>query len=226
MRKRGFLYGIPNLEPANGEGVKKHLAYLDAVQVREITNGPGENVRSVFSIADAPMPAFYPDKQEWKCCNGGKLWIGWTTDAPPRPEDLIRAEPTDGTLVRLADGHDWLVPRLKFFPWIWEWSTNGEKEQVYARQYRKLVDDTQAAYDDYQNINTGGVKLDRMLDIIARAISVNYFAGEAELVALGAIGNAELERAFVVLTGHDEWLAAIHARADAEKKSDTADTPE
>jgi hypothetical protein len=81
---------------------------------------------------------------------GAGYWIGWPTDAPPTPDDLLRARPIDGRTLTLRDGHAWLVPQAQRVPQVVEFRA-GQWEVRPDPQYARLIDSalwaTQACLD-------------------------------------------------------------------------------
>ena len=59
-----------------------------------------------------PVPGYSPATQTWEQLPGMDCWIGWQTDNPPKPADLLRQPGPryHGPAVELNDGHDWLIP--------------------------------------------------------------------------------------------------------------------
>lgn len=63
----------------------------------------------------APRCGYWPDEQTWGQATHGRYWIGYETDAPPRPIDLTRKEIIGGHEIELGDGNKWQVPVARRF---------------------------------------------------------------------------------------------------------------
>ena len=84
---------------------------------REITVGPGGKSGLLIgdkSLTDAQLE-YHPNQQTWKPRFGSDAWIGFTTDAPPKPLSLERAHMIPGKPLTLGDGQSWMVPELRMF---------------------------------------------------------------------------------------------------------------
>jgi len=58
----------------------------------------------------ANLLGYYPDKQTWHQVPRSEAWMGYLTDDPPTPVDLVRSEGLNGHVVTLGDGNEYLVP--------------------------------------------------------------------------------------------------------------------
>ena len=80
------------------------------------TGTPGVVFADASRMGDAAI-GYYPDAQTWhqvdRPAGEPELYVGWYTDQPPTPADLLRAEPLPGVPVKLGDGREWLVPVLQ-----------------------------------------------------------------------------------------------------------------
>lgn len=79
-----------------------------------VTNGPDGQHGLIVSLSDEHI-GYYKDKQTWKQEFGADYWVGmWTDPAKrPTPESLARENQIKGQWLRLADGHDWLLPMAR-----------------------------------------------------------------------------------------------------------------
>ena len=79
-----------------------------------VTNGPGGKHGIIVSLSDEHI-GYYKDKQVWKQEIDTEYWVGmWTDPAKrPTPESLARENQIKGQWLRLADGHDWLLPMAR-----------------------------------------------------------------------------------------------------------------
>lgn len=79
-----------------------------------VTNGPDGQHGLIVSLSDEHI-GYYKDKQTWKQEFGADYWVGMWTDSAkrPTPESLARENQIKGQWLRLADGHDWLLPMAR-----------------------------------------------------------------------------------------------------------------
>ena len=121
----GFLYYLPKRRGAL-DGDLAELGLLDVLACPrafgEAPKGPDDGAgcmiaRSPASRGTVPELAYRPEDQEWRECGGGKWWLGWYRQSPPRPMDLERSRSElMGYRVKLGDGDSWLVPVARSFP--------------------------------------------------------------------------------------------------------------
>ena len=86
----------------------------------ELGRGPSDT-RGMLVVNQPALgdwqPVYRPEEQAWRRRPGSssedEVWVGYYTAAPPTPATLSRLEQLPGELVRLADGRQWLVPRVR-----------------------------------------------------------------------------------------------------------------
>jgi hypothetical protein len=80
----------------------------------QVNNGPGGKHGLIVSLSDEHI-GYYKDKQVWKQEIDTEYWVGMWTDSAkrPTPESLARENQIKGQWLRLADGHDWLLPMAR-----------------------------------------------------------------------------------------------------------------
>ena len=93
---RGCLAG-PNGEP----GVVCMAPEAEPAATVESQEGDDDGIQVA---AVATELGFFPDRQTWVDC--GEFWLGWETENPPGPDDLLRPRPVGGEGVALGDGRD------------------------------------------------------------------------------------------------------------------------
>lgn len=120
----GFLYYFPNR--TQGQVKVDQLrqwglgyAFEERATPALVMRGP-DGQRGIV-VADPRVVeendlGFWPERQRWEKVPPGLpgheqgAWIGCSSTASMRPQDLLREQPLEGHWVRLADGQRWLVP--------------------------------------------------------------------------------------------------------------------
>lgn len=72
-------------------------------------------------------PGYCAESQTWRRIPGSELQIGWLTDEPPRPEDLVRLKQVDGRAVTDDAGNEWTVPVARA-----RWNPRGTLPAAYT----------------------------------------------------------------------------------------------
>jgi hypothetical protein len=100
--------------------------------------GPGGTQGCVFGVESERL-GYYPDRQTWlkipKGSTSHQLYVGFWKEERPGPEDLKRADQLPGSLVRLRDGKDWLVPIAR------GWNDRGDQASWYNALPKTLTID-------------------------------------------------------------------------------------
>lgn len=127
----GFLYFVESVEPVTRERI---AGWGLAHAFEEVpTNFPlqgatpsGTSGTLLYREQDlAPFtPRYLPEEQTWRRFpNSGErkaesgnspAWVGYYNEGKPGPADLARLEQVPGVPLRLADGHSWQVPLVRF----------------------------------------------------------------------------------------------------------------
>ena len=123
----GFLYFLPSLRgitATTAATILRERGLADAIDApgptRQSTH-PDAGDGLVLAAEGHPddLVGIWPDRQTWRrlprpgAPDAPPVWIGYTNDARPGPDDLARPEQLDGHLVTLADGRPWLVPKAR-----------------------------------------------------------------------------------------------------------------
>jgi len=120
----GFLYFIPT--PAKMLGPRAiadaGLGYaIDRKAIQPVVTGPTGDpgiLVSDESAMDRAALKYRPTEQTWRMFtrdSGQVIGVGWYTDEPPTPQDLIRRQPLPGSPVTLPDGHGYQIPVARRF---------------------------------------------------------------------------------------------------------------
>ena len=158
--------------------------------------------------------AYKPDHQTWRKSPGSELWIGYWDDKRPNPTHLARPNQLDGQLVEMADGNEWLVPRLRMFagedgfatvlpttPDINEdgnWIV-GETCDIYSgldkigeRLFEAMVvsaadSDEKKEGEQAEPILSKPLTTEEALDIVCELLATNYYLSKVEVAMLGLL---------------------------------------
>lgn len=227
-----MLYFLPG-ETTSGPTVLEkydlpHLvgSHLESIAVRGA--GPDGSPGMVVSTAScqAGTLGYYPDKQEWRACPGS-AWIGWQTDAPPQPRDLVRE---DNDVIAtydmvMGDGKKWQIPVIQraaeaaVTPALdgnlgWDHKTQQmiiaakrDQHKYYEAAARLFNWTVERGVKDYSDI----------LKDIATCMSALYRIGYPEIIGLQICSQKNLDEIVVRLLGIEFMI---------EKKKTPTETPD
>jgi len=224
----GLLYFVPGL---NGPDLARLASIgLDPIvgrrapSCRQTTEGP-DGTAGVVLVAHAeadgavePRCGYFPAEQTWARAVAGGYWIGYQTDAPPRPVDLQRKTIVVGHAVRLEDDHDWIVPLARVFPQgsalprrlilgpdgtvveqpLERFAALSARASRVWDGWRKTLDEMAIASGGQGGLVAEGETLDPLtaLDeayaLAADALALNYRIGVEELNVLGLVTSENL----------------------------------
>lgn len=153
--------------------------------------------------------AYRPEEQVWRPLpsrtDAPPLFVGYWKEHKPTAAHLLRAKFVDGEFVRLADGQEWLVPRLRMFA-----GKNGFLSALPA--YIDVGDDGELQFsgvsDEHAELEALGERLIEALfkaelgtaprmtikeavETAAKLLAVNYVVSAVELGRrmLGTLAN-------------------------------------
>lgn len=212
----GFLYFISgDQRPLTPERIRKlGLAYAFTVSSENsAVNGNSPSGKSGNVFADSTRQngrraGYYPDQQTWRKLPNveerPELWVGYWNDAKPTPADLERKPMLAADItVRLADGHQWRIPRVRHFddasgnwecllPTACDMNDAGEFVPGNPLAEHKHLWDITAPVAAVLCFGEGGADAepinDKQVQEVAIAIlKANYVVDGCELVSLGAL---------------------------------------
>lgn len=238
----GFLYFLPNLdkpvELADCERAGLGYAFDRAPQSSPISGRtpsgtPGMLVWDAKRLGSC-VPAYRPAEQTWRRMPRGgtrhdaDLYLGMYRSPAPGPETLARELQLAGEWVKLADGREWLVPRLRFF--------SAQAGFVTALPVRADLDDeghwiVGEIDPRFQSLDKVGARLyeamvdgelgtaprltpSELLDIAAELLCANYCVSRVECAMLRLLSNDDLLTRIARVAM--DWQTALEW---AEKKS-------
>ena len=180
-------------------------------QQGECRQGP-EGQRGTMFARPGAVPSVDLKTQTWKRTAGGRLWVGWPKDAPPGEAALRREQTVTGVPVKLRDGQTYTAVPPRCLPKVFGYDAPGNPCWVVADEYR--------AYSDFVDEILGrdilSMTQDEGLEILARALSINYELGLPQLGALGLVDTKTVETAVKALLDLVEVDAEKNAEVAAE----------
>lgn len=231
----GFVYFLPINKPIASfddlpdvGGIRwtlRHSTWSNA----ETINGP-EGMRGLV-ISPEPKHAggvqadcgFFPDRQQWRAIDRGKLWIGWEREALPGPADLVRS-PDDfvsGHGVVLGDARAWIVPAVHAprtkLPQVME--LDGDRWTPRPLPEYEAVMDASAKWWDLIQTDSPVFVFDDWCRFAVQLLSVNYRLGPHECSILGLFRTTATMLVSLVEAALDG--PAIAAELAAQKKTVT-----
>jgi hypothetical protein len=141
--------------------------------------------------------------QEWRQAPGGKWWVGFERECPPRPQDLARPVQLPGHPVELGDGNTWLVPVARRYQPSGKWrcaldrtrEIDGEGAWCMGPVVAKhaalweYAERLQAFFEKQPGAEiTGQEEANRTVDVLA----ANYRVGTCEVTVLRLLTNAAI----------------------------------
>jgi hypothetical protein len=192
-----------------------------------------------------PRLGWLPETQTWRRTAAG-IWIGWETADPPRPTDLERTQQIPGYHVRDEYGEPWVIPIARAvdnprgnLPYTVHWTADERPVCGVGPRFAAFWADSARLWDlvgrHAMETQTGllllgaGLTADEdafVLDMVIRALQINYRVGPGELAALDAIRPGWLSQTAASLAANA--IVDMHARAtwdDAQKKTESPAVP-
>lgn len=209
------LYYLPGVNAAKDDTIERFgLGYAfegDSVPHRAINGGPDGGNGIIIAAGDKTRIGYFPDRQRWRQIPKSDAWIGIDTEQPPKPHELIRDDRLSGHFVRLADGHDWLVPvaclvveengelvPANALPYASDLDEQGDwvpsgVHPTYAPLW-KIACDWWEAWSDAEVSEENGTTRMRfdfagLRDAAVRVLGVNYRVANIEAAMLGILDD-------------------------------------
>ncbi len=246
----GFLYFLPGtrMNSAGRDGLKSILEStgLDAIlpngsiTQNEVQGGPcGKGAGLMFSCTakgagDPIYPKYESEKQTW--VDAGTHCVGMYTDNPPTPSELARPKMVMGyywvddrdeqwtiPLVRVADGETML-------PNVAGRGPDGAMIKKPKARYKRLCEFASAHFDLLTGLlERGEVSYtqdwEMHFSVACEALGINYHVGPYEITLLESMDENGISDICGKLCDIHGLASMIYARAEAEKKSDSAHIP-
>lgn len=116
-----------------------------------LANGPDGGHGVFAKLRDEPRGVNL-ESQEWKAEQGQdppRYWIGWEKGRKPGPGDLARKKQHPGTLVRLSDGNEWLIPVAQQLPHVNGIKPGGGFKRKLKREYQAFWDQANEQHQQF-----------------------------------------------------------------------------
>jgi len=205
----GLLFFFPNAKgsaksEASAAGLDALLSYIGG-SVGCLSGPSGE---PGVIVAQAPHAGsdgkaadcgYYPEKQTWSSAANGAYWIGFETQAPPRPQDLLRTNALAGHFVELEDGNQWLVPIARSpihkptvpRPMVRDAQGNWVESDKPVPRYADFCNRVDKCWQAFSEATEGQdvIFVDGVETAIA-ALEANYFLNDEVVSALGLLSSA------------------------------------
>ena len=115
----------------------------------------------------------------------------------------------DGPNVRMADGSDWVIPRLSSFPCRYGINASGDVTKEVDSKYSSFVERATklnrlvrvVSGEDIQDedIQAEDIPLDETLDIVCEAISINYHIDRDEILRRKMLDERSLTMCMIAM---------------------------
>lgn len=237
----GFIYYFPGVNGVSDDVLKKHGvervfdgSSVDRVPV--LQRGPDGDA-GVLAVMKPDHEQgvkaglqYKPHRQTWQEAPQGGYWIGYETDARPRPIDLQRKTMLSGHIVVLNDGESWLVPIARSFPIgmslpvtlrvgkdgelivgevVKQYVAFGDLAEAHWESSVELAMQAQSSTEDVVQ----GRSFDDIWPLAVEALSINYRIGSAEMSVLDCLTTENLSE----VTDAVVDMPTIKASMDAKK---------
>jgi hypothetical protein len=187
-----------------------------------VTNGPDGQHGLIVSLSDEHI-GYYKDRQVWKQEFGADYWVGmWTDPAKrPTPESLARENQIKGQWLRLADGHDWLLPMARH--WV---EFDGEiqfertlparltrdedglwKPSDVTNRYRELWRLSMELWTSFVTYDMASFT--EVDNAVIECFKTNYLVSASEIDLLGTYEHHLRERVLQILVDIDSWETLV-----------------
>ncbi len=245
----GFLYFIPgaSMSTTGREGLAAQLEAARLSNVlpdgsmtqNSVAGGPcGKGNGLMFSCArqgegDPIFPKYEPAKQTW--IDAGTHCVGYYTDNPPAPSDLVRRRPVHG--YAWVDDRDekWIVPLARvcdgstLLPNTMGIGADGKMVKKPKARYKDLCAFAQAHFEMLTGLLDRGEfaykeDWDTHFSVACEALGVNYHVGPYEITVLECMDETGVSDVCARLCDIFGLKAMLDEKADAQKKTDSAET--
>jgi len=192
--------------------------------------GPGGTTGSLVGPPrglryDAEAQTWYPGPEK-------SYWIGWPTDSPPSPKELLRPKFVSGQVLRLGDGNDWICPTARLYdgtpklPVRFGLDVDGNDAGEIVAEYADLWALAQqvwvGALAEMQDPDSDEPVLspDRVIEIAHAALAANYRVNGTVVKALGLLTTENIHEITRTLVDFETFRAIL--QDSIEKKKDVA----
>ncbi len=262
-----FLYFIEGTKSPTAEMIEAagltHALVTGEITVRETTKGPGPKGGVVMAVAGTPAGdiKYSPKSQTWAKVeppadapdDAHAAYIGYATDSPPGPMDLIRNDPVlDGyALILQGPGGEgrWFVPRARIYdediagdkidgptsdlPQSLS-MVGGEIVKTDLPRYRQACLDADRIWAAVLSANSTDADPaeevvlgdDEEFNLAARILGINYKVAIPEINALAIITTETMGNIVRCFVDFPAWAIVERARAAAKKPEPSTEAPD
>ena len=177
---------------------------------------------------DRPL-RYDADDQMWYPAPERAYWVGWPTDAPPGPGDLIRPKFVTGQVLRLGDGNDWICPTARLYdgmaalPVRFGLDADGNDAAEVVREYADLWSMAQeiwtGAIAELQapDSDESGMDPERVIEIAHAALAANYRLNPTIIKALGLLTTENIHEIVRILVDFGSFRAFLSDAVEKKK---------
>lgn len=272
----GFLYFIEGKKAAGSDVLEAagltHALAEGEITTCEATKGPGKTGGIVAAVAgtEAALVKYTPKLQTWTPIEGGGrrpeaggeptasglkpvvAWLGYYTDDPPGPMDLIRPDAVlDGytkVLESPAGPDQWIIPRARIYTEDVAGGTvdgptsdlpqslsmvGGKLIEKPLPRYRQACLDAERIWaavmsaNDAESPADDAVTLDSVEEfhLAVRILAINYRVGIPEINALGVVTTATKGEIIKCFVDFPAYAKVQSERAAAKKAEPSSEAP-
>ena len=145
--------------------------------------------------------------QTWRKIPNSEVWVGFDQAKKPEPSTLLRPQPLQGELVKLADGKQWQIPKLRMFAGVdgfqsampvlvdldddGNWVSGGATAGL--DHFGAIADRlTSGMVDSLLDESIDPLTTTEMLDIAVALLQAGYFVDKVEVAMLRLLTNDQL----------------------------------
>jgi hypothetical protein len=180
----------PLIDAGLGDLVAEGDRKPDTIEVSQGPNGHRGTVYGWTITAGTTVPLGIFPEVKWIPSYDEKFWLGINEQDRPKPIDLLRHSPINGTQVTLADGYNWNLPTISRLPANFALDESGMLTRTVKERYKRLYDSSVNVVSDLlrqfgmvemlreQNKKLEDysipVSVEDGLILISNALSINY----------------------------------------------------
>lgn len=202
------------------------------IEGRSPTGGRGWLFFDQKRLGDA-FVGFNDALQNWRKIPNSDVWVGYDKARIPSPKSLMRDQPMQGELVKLADGNQWLIPRLRIFagadgfqsalPVLVDLDENGQwvsgGNAAGIDHFGPIADRlTSGMIDSLLDESIEPLTTIEMLDIAVALLQASYVVNKVEVAMLKLLTDDQLlmqiGRAAVDFDVAMEWAVKKNKESD------------
>ncbi|AQT69967.1 hypothetical protein STSP2_03167 [Anaerohalosphaera lusitana] len=232
-----FLYFIAAGEKADTLCSRLRSMAEQGIEItRRKCKGPEGKDGSIHTAEPAKRAMYLENEQTWMPSACGEFHVGYYDDDPPGPADIQRPDAIGGHPVEMC-GQKWLVPAIRLIDGgsALPQAMTFENGRVIAEpipRYAELSSRVEKFFDEFVAAHSPdsdgvvGTWADPMgsLELIADAMSLNYYIGVNELAVLRAVTTHSMKEAMMAMIDWPTVKKAAEAEAKKKRTDENCDT--